>query len=74
MDRSVIQGLAEIDVDKEVLPVFDVNVFGLLRITRAVFPLLFESKGCIINIASMAGMNFYFCCTSDLHLHATCSV
>jgi short-subunit dehydrogenase len=34
---------------------FDVNVFGIHRITKAVFPLLLESKGKIIMISSDSG-------------------
>lgn len=37
---------------------FDVNVFGLLAVTQAFFPLLRESKGTVVNqcsIASLAG-------------------
>jgi NAD(P)-dependent dehydrogenase (short-subunit alcohol dehydrogenase family) len=34
---------------------FDINLFGTQRITRALFPLLLESKGRIINMSSAAG-------------------
>ena len=36
--------------------VFDVNVFGVVRVTRAFAPLVIESKGRIVNISSIAGV------------------
>lgn len=33
-----------------------VNVIGLARVTKAVLPLLIESKGRVINVASVAGI------------------
>ena len=36
--------------------IFDVNVYGPYRITRAFAPLLIESKGRVINIGSIAGV------------------
>ena len=36
--------------------VFDVNVFGVVRVTRAFAPLIIESKGRIVNISSIAGV------------------
>lgn len=53
LDR--IQGVAELDVDQWVQPVMDINLLGTMRVNQAAFPLLFESKGCIINIASILG-------------------
>lgn len=42
--------------DEEMLKQFDVNVFGLLRVTREVLPLMREQKnGVIINISSFLG-------------------
>lgn len=35
--------------------VFDVNVFGLLEVTRTFTPLLMEAKGTIVNIGSVVG-------------------
>lgn len=47
--------LEEVD-DAEVLGVFDTNVFGLLRCTRAVLPSMRKQRsGSIINIGSVAG-------------------
>jgi len=34
---------------------FDVNVFGMVRVTKSFTPLLRESKGRIVNVASLAG-------------------
>ena len=36
--------------------VFDVNVFGVVRVTRAFAPLIIESKGRIVNISSISGV------------------
>jgi len=44
--------LAESDLDF----IFDVNVYGPYRITKAFAPLLIESKGRVINIGSIAGV------------------
>ena len=38
---------------------FDININGMFLITRAVKPFLIESKGCIINNASIAGLQHY---------------
>ena len=35
---------------------FDVNVFGVMRVTKAFAPLIIESKGRIVNISSIAGI------------------
>lgn len=40
---------------KEFQEQFDVNVFGLLRVTQACLPLLRETRGRIINIGSISG-------------------
>lgn len=53
--RTTVLGGAEVDVDRDVIPVYDVNVFGLSRVTSALFPQLFESRGTIVNLASVAG-------------------
>ena len=42
------------DVD-EYRKMFDVNVFGLVRVTKACVPLLRKSNGRIINVSSLAG-------------------
>jgi NAD(P)-dependent dehydrogenase (short-subunit alcohol dehydrogenase family) len=45
---------AEADID-DVKWLFDVNVYGVMRMSSAFTPLLIESKGRIINIGSIAG-------------------
>ena len=47
--------LAEI-TDKELDAVLSVNLYGPIRVTRAVAPLLFESKGRVVNISSLNGI------------------
>ena len=36
--------------------IFDVNVYGVVRVTRAFAPLIIESEGRIVNISSIAGV------------------
>jgi NADP-dependent 3-hydroxy acid dehydrogenase YdfG len=51
-----IRGALEEICDEKAQQVFDVNVFGVLRMTRAVVPHMRKQKaGCIINISSIAG-------------------
>jgi NADP-dependent 3-hydroxy acid dehydrogenase YdfG len=38
---------------------FDINVLGVLRMTRAILPLMKDSQGSIINIGSIAGRTAY---------------
>lgn len=38
---------------------FDINITGMFLVTRYLKPLLLESKGCIINNASIAGLQHY---------------
>ena len=44
-----------LDVD-EIQKVYDVNVFGYIRIIQAFLPLLRETRGRIVNISSFAGV------------------
>lgn len=51
---------------------FDVNYFGLVRVSQAFLPLLREGKGRLINVGSVAGRCVLCCCvcntsTSPLH-------
>ena len=39
--------------------VFDVNVFGVIRVTREFLPLIRKSKGRIVNMGSIAGRFTY---------------
>lgn len=41
---------------EEIRTLFDVNVIGLLAMTKAVLPLVLQAKGCIINMGSTAGI------------------
>lgn len=44
------------DTDDELLRrIFDVNVFGVVRVIRAALPHLIESKGVVVNVSSMGG-------------------
>ncbi|HKJ16089.1 MAG TPA: SDR family oxidoreductase [Xanthomonadales bacterium] len=36
--------------------IFDVNVYGIFRVTRAFAPMIIESKGRIVNISSISGI------------------
>ena len=46
-----------IDTDvREVQKMFDVNVFGPMRMVRAFHPLLIKTKGTIVNIGSVGGI------------------
>lgn len=47
--------LIETDIG-ELQWIFDVNVFGVYRVTQAFAPLIIESKGRIINISSISGI------------------
>lgn len=55
--HALIQGAIELDVDKDVMPVININLMGMWRVNHALFPLLYESHGStIVNIASLAGL------------------
>ena len=51
----VLGPITEIDED-ELAWIFDVNLMGVYRVTKAFAPLIIESKGRIINISSIAGI------------------
>lgn len=52
---AVLAPLIEVD-EKEMDFVFDVNVYGPFRVTKAFAPLLIESEGRITNISSISGV------------------
>jgi NAD(P)-dependent dehydrogenase (short-subunit alcohol dehydrogenase family) len=47
--------ITEIDED-DLTWIFDVNVFGVYRVTKAFAPLIIESRGRIVNISSISGI------------------
>jgi NAD(P)-dependent dehydrogenase (short-subunit alcohol dehydrogenase family) len=51
---NVVAPLIEADVS-EVEFLFNVNVFGVFRVTKAFAPLIIESQGRIVNISSISG-------------------
>lgn len=51
----VLGPITEIDED-ELAWIFDVNVMGVFRVTKAFAPLIIESRGRISNISSIAGI------------------
>ena len=53
----VIMGLLPETAESELDFVFDVNVYGPYRITKAFAPMIIESKGRISNISSLAGLS-----------------
>jgi NAD(P)-dependent dehydrogenase (short-subunit alcohol dehydrogenase family) len=42
--------------EKELDDIFDVNVFGVYRVTKAFAPMLIESKGRVVTISSISGI------------------
>lgn len=42
--------------ERDLTAMFDVNVFGPFRVTKAFAPLLIESKGRVVNISSISGV------------------
>lgn len=49
-----------LDLDmSELRRIFDINVFGTIRVTKAVSDLLIESKGTIVNVGSLAAYSPY---------------
>lgn len=52
---NVIAPLIEVD-ESDFQYVFDVNVFGVYRVTRAFAPMIIESGGRIVNISSISGV------------------
>eukprot|EP01102_Stenamoeba_stenopodia_P021499 TRINITY_DN867_c0_g2_i1.p1 TRINITY_DN867_c0_g2~~TRINITY_DN867_c0_g2_i1.p1 ORF type:complete len:336 (+),score=42.08 TRINITY_DN867_c0_g2_i1:533-1540(+) len=53
--RKEACGTIELDLEYDVKPVFDVNLFGIMRVNSAFAPMLFKSKGRIVNITSALG-------------------
>jgi len=52
-----LQALVEHAIESHVKPIMEVNLLGVMRTTTAFFPMILEQKGCIVNIASICGLN-----------------
>ena len=52
---NIIDPLIEAD-EADLQFLFDVNVFGVFRVTKAFAPMVIESKGRIVNISSISGI------------------
>ncbi|MAI81008.1 MAG: short-chain dehydrogenase [Deltaproteobacteria bacterium] len=51
------RALLEQTSDEKIRSMFETNVFGLMRVTRAVLPhMRRQGRGCVINVTSMAGL------------------
>jgi NADP-dependent 3-hydroxy acid dehydrogenase YdfG len=50
----ILKGISESNVDKEVKPIIDINFLGTVRVNTAFSDLILESKGCFVNLSSMA--------------------
>lgn len=56
-NAGVLGGGPTIETEESELDfIFDVNVFGVHRVTRAFAPMIIESKGRIVNISSISGV------------------
>ena len=47
--------LLEVTTDDEIQEQIDVNLVGVIRMTRAALPALFASRGAVVNVSSFAG-------------------
>eukprot|EP01116_Phalansterium_solitarium_P003710 TRINITY_DN14533_c0_g1_i1.p1 TRINITY_DN14533_c0_g1~~TRINITY_DN14533_c0_g1_i1.p1 ORF type:complete len:320 (-),score=89.82 TRINITY_DN14533_c0_g1_i1:158-1117(-) len=52
---NVARSVLEWDIDSQVRPVIDINLLGTMRVNSAFFEPIVQSKGCVVNIASLAG-------------------
>jgi 1-acylglycerone phosphate reductase len=68
----------DLEVDTTVKGIFDVNVFGVMRVVQAFVPLLIEAEGTIVNIGSIAPIvplvfgGAYNASKAALHAYADC--
>lgn len=61
--------MTAIDTDvEEVQKMFDVNLFGHMRMVREFHPLLIRAQGCIVNIGSVGGIVPYMYGCKSLQL------
>lgn len=52
---AVLAPLIDVD-EKEMASIFDVNVFGVYRVTKAFAPMIIEAKGRVVTISSISGI------------------
>jgi NAD(P)-dependent dehydrogenase (short-subunit alcohol dehydrogenase family) len=52
---AVLAPLIDVD-EKEMQSIFDVNVFGVYRVTKAFAPMIIEAKGRVVTISSISGI------------------
>lgn len=59
--------LADLEMTSEKLfrKVLDVNLLGLISVTKAFLPLVRQAKGRIVNMSSIAGYNIYLVMCDD---------
>lgn len=68
----------DLEVDSTVKAIFDVNVFGVMRVVQAFAPLLIEAEGTVVNIGSVAPIiplvfgAAYNASKAALHAYADC--
>jgi len=48
-------GTIELELEQDIHPVFDVNFFGIHRVTSSFIPFVMNSKGRVVNISSVLG-------------------
>ena len=68
-------GLIEWQTVEEMKHVLDVNLWGMVSVTKAFLPQLKKTKGRIVNVASAWGTIIFGpgLCNSILHIKAWCS-
>jgi short-subunit dehydrogenase len=72
-----ISGASEYATKDEVEKIFEVNVFGVVNVCRAVIPYLRKTKGHIINVGSVAGelaipfQSYYSATKASVHAFST---
>lgn len=76
-EHKYVKSVGEMDIETEVLPVFNVNIIGMMRVTKSFLPLLHNNKEenpCVVNMASVAGLtNVQFFGAYCLTKHAVVS-
>jgi 1-acylglycerone phosphate reductase len=68
----------DLEIETTVKGIFDVNIFGVMRVVQAFVPLLIEAEGMIVNIGSIAPViplvfgGAYNASKAALHAYADC--